>query len=489
LAQSIDSQFSKGFAWMAIGSLAEQGTNAVVFLLLARLLRPEGFGLWAMAAAILLMCEALVRETLSDYVIAADDNSDVVRNTVFWCLIVIGVLLGLVLALAAQPVAQMYRQPQVAHLLYALTVVPVLIASSAVPAALLRREMQFRALSLRAVGGMIAGGVVGVGMAIAGYGVWALVMQRIVQSAVNAVAAWVAMGWVPGFNVDRTLLRPLIRFGSGILGVRAADLCVVQLPSAAIGALHGPVMLGYFSIAWRIAELSSFIVTTPLRLASQSAFAAMIRSAAHDAAELLVDLTRLSAFLAFPVFAALAVLSHPVLMVLAGRSWGTSARALSVLALYGAYLCIAKLWGSFMLARKRPGKLARVQWGEVVTATLLIVVGSRAGPAMAASLLLLAILAFAPFRMRGVTRAGDITYGELLRPLLMPALGALLAGGVVYCVNDAIAADRPIWRLVSGLTIGFVIYAGWTAVFLRDRVTLLVYRFGKQPAQPLAVRG
>ena len=492
MSGTIETQFSRGFAWMAAGSLVEQGTNALVFLLLARLLDPASFGLWAMAAAVLLLCEALVRETLSDYLIAVDESSEVLRNTVFWTVLGLGAALALALAAAAWPVARFYHQSQVAHILLALTPVPVLIASAAVPAALLRREMNFRALSLRAMGGMAAGGIVGVALALGGFGVWALVGQRIVQAGVNAIVAWLVEGWLPGLRFERAVIGPMLKFGRGIVGMRAAELCVVQLPAATIGALQGPQLLGYFTIAWRLTELSSFLVTTPLRMASQSAFAAILRASSNglerSAGALLVDLTRLTSFLGFPIFAALAVLSGQVLMVLAGRGWGPSAPVLSVLAVYGAYLCTAKLYQSFVLASGRPGLIAPIQWAEVAAAVALIALFGRTGPTAAALALLAAIIVFAPLRILAVARIAGFGADALLRPLLLPALGAALAGAAVFAMMPAIGFERPVLRLLSGLSIGLAIYALFSMLFMRARIALLLERFGGR-GRPAAATG
>ena len=67
---SITRQFSKGVAWMAAGNWLEQAINFVVFVVLARLLVAEAFGLLAMATAFVILSEFLVRETLSEFLIA-----------------------------------------------------------------------------------------------------------------------------------------------------------------------------------------------------------------------------------------------------------------------------------------------------------------------------------------------------------------------------------------------------------------------------------
>ncbi len=77
------SGFGRGVAWMAIGNWTEQAINLVIFILMARLLGAEAFGLLAMAAAFVILCEFLVRESLSDYLIAAESLAAVRELAVF----------------------------------------------------------------------------------------------------------------------------------------------------------------------------------------------------------------------------------------------------------------------------------------------------------------------------------------------------------------------------------------------------------------------
>ena len=73
---TIEKQFSKGVAWMAVGNWVEQAVNLAVFVALARLLGAEDFGLVAMAVTFVILAEALVRETVSEVLIAEKALSD-----------------------------------------------------------------------------------------------------------------------------------------------------------------------------------------------------------------------------------------------------------------------------------------------------------------------------------------------------------------------------------------------------------------------------
>ena len=469
---SVARQFSAGVAWMAAGSWAEQAINFVIFVVLARLLGAEAFGLLAMASAFVVFSEFLVRESLSEVLIASDDPTDGLMDATFWALVALGAGLCAALVLAAPLIARFYGQPDVAALIWALSPTVAMIALTAVPVAGLRREMKFRILSLRAVAGVAAGGVVGIGMAAAGYGVWSLAGQRLVQVAVNIALAWGAVAWRPGLRAGPGDFATVLGFGSRVLGLRAAELAATQVPMVVIGAALGPVALGLYSVAWRLVELSSFLIVTPLRMASQPAFAALTRSGGAAVA-LLTDIASLSGLVAFPLFAGMAVLSGPLLLGLFGAEWAGAAPVLAVLALVGAYFCIEKVNQSFCLAAGRAGPVTLIAWAEVLTGALLAWLASRWGLVAVAGGFVASYALWWGFRLRLVAAIGGISVRQLVSCHLSPLLAAGLMAGVVWALAQVLDDWRPVAVLLTCVPVGATLFAALTLALMRDRLALL----------------
>ena len=81
---STEVRFGRSVAWMAVGSWVEQGCNILFFVLLARILGAEAFGLVAMATAFVIFAESLVRESVSEYLIAARTPAPGHFSAAFW---------------------------------------------------------------------------------------------------------------------------------------------------------------------------------------------------------------------------------------------------------------------------------------------------------------------------------------------------------------------------------------------------------------------
>ncbi|PWE32937.1 hypothetical protein DDZ14_07550 [Maritimibacter sp. 55A14] len=479
---SLERKFSSGVAWMSAGNWIEQAINFIVFALLARLLGVEAFGFLAMAAAFVLVSEFLVRESISEVLLTRDDPSPERLSSVFWMLAGFGAALALLLVLISDPVARMYGEPQVGPLILALSPTVPMIALTAVPVAILRREMQFRVLALRAIAGVVAGGVVGIGMAWAGFGVWSLAGQRLAQVGVNIVMAWAAVTWRPSLTCSRRHMREVMGFASQVVGLRAAELTAIQMPAVIIGVTLGPVQAGLFSIAWRVVEIASFLIVTPLRMVSQPAFGAMTR-AGGVASNLLLDIMRMAGLAVFPAFAGLAVLSGPLLVLLFGEKWTDAAPVLSVMAGFGVYLCIEKVQQSFCLAAGRIGVVSVLAWCEVALGAALILAASRFGLTALTAGFVAAFLIVWVFRFRNVAAIAGVPVRALAGVHLPPILGALVMAGGVFWLRAQMTGLPLAAQVGLGTLAGIAIFGGYAALFLRVRLRL-VARFAGAGAAP-----
>lgn len=469
---SVARQFSRGVAWMAVGNWIEQAVNFAVFVILARLLGTRDYGLLAMASVFIVLSEQLVRESLSEYLIAAEKAEPEDLNATFWLLTGLGLLLALVLVVIAPLAARAYGEPEVRLLILALAPSVVIVALNAVPVAILRRRLDFRILSLRAIAGVVLGGIVGIAMALQGFGVWSFVGQWLTLISTNAVMAWTAVDWRPGLTTSRAHLRRAAGFGVQVLGLRAGELAATQTPLLVIGATLGPEATGLFSVAWRLVETLSFLIVTPLRQASQSAFAALARQGG-DAGGLLADLLRLAAMVALPFFTGLGVLAGPMIGLVFGPDWAGAASVLAALAPMGVYICLARVQIAYCLAAGRAGPVAVLAWAVVLLMAVLIWLASRWGMAAVALAVVGAHVSLWPFYFRAVARLSGRSVGEFLGGLWMPLLGAALMGVGVRLVAERMAGSAAPTLLLIAVPVGVAIYGLFALITMRDRFKLL----------------
>ncbi|MEZ5886848.1 MAG: oligosaccharide flippase family protein [Paracoccaceae bacterium] len=470
---SVNRAFGHGVAWMAAGNWLEQAVNFAVFVVLARLLGARDYGLLAMASVFIVLSESLVRESLSEYLIAAREAGARELNATFWLLVGLGAGLGLLLWAIAPVAARAYGEPEVATLIRALAPSVLIVALNAVPVAILRRDLAFRILAIRAVAGVILGGITGIGMALAGFGVWSFVGQWLVMISTNALLAWGAVSWRPGLGVARTDLARAAAFGGQVLGLRAGELAATQVPTLVIGATLGPEATGLYAVAWRLVETLSFLIVTPLRQASQSAFAALTRQGG-DAGALLLDLGRLTGAVAIPFFAGLSLLAAPMVALVFGPGWAGAAPVLAVLAAMGAYICIARVQVAFCLAAGRAATVALLAWAVALLLAGLIWAAARFGIVAVAGATVAAHLLLWLFYFRTVAQIAGRPAIDFATCHLLPLVGAGTMALAVLGLLRMLDGTPPLVTLAVAVPVGVAVYLAFALALMRDRFGLFL---------------
>ena len=273
--------------------------------------------------------------------------------------------LGIValLIVLADRIAGVFSEPRVAGYLIGATPAVLFLGFSGVPVACLRRKLEFRALAVRATVGVLAGGVVGISMATMDFGAWSLIAQRVTQASVISALAWIAHPWRPGLRAGRRHFHDVLTFSTTMVGLRASEVVSRNVPTVAIGWYLGPLALGQFTLAWRLVEILSLLLTTPIRYVAQPAFAHLHRRRQH-AGELLHTVMKLSSLVTFVSFLGVAAVSGPAIQYIFGDAWLPAVPVLQILCLLGIYLSIESMQQAFCIALGRAGWLVLLASGE-----------------------------------------------------------------------------------------------------------------------------
>ena len=452
--------FTIGAAWSAAGGWIEQGAAAIIFLVVARLIGVEAFGIAAMAFAFLFLGEFLVRDTLTEAIVERRSIEDGRLEATFVALIAFSLAIVLALAIISQLAARAYGEPAVGPLLLAASPTVLMIGTAGVSTALLRRQLAYRALAIRTVLGVTSGGIVGIAMAVNGFGAWSLVGQRLTEVGINSVLSFLAAGWRPKHwpsKQDFALLRGL---GPRVVLLRALTLIIGQTPTVALGLFAEPRAAGLFAFAWRFVEIVRSLIVRPVQGVAQSAIAAMRRQ--HSATnEFFLDLSTLAAWATFPAFVGLALIAGPLIHVLLGDEWEAAGVILPILCISGAVSALTGLQEAYLLAVDRIDAFVRACAFEAVIGVVMVAVASQYGPVAAAGAVVLRSLIALPLRTSAALAPERIAPMSLVSALTPPVLATI-----------AMAVPVALWRIVvlgrvpDMVFLSSAVVVGVVAVFL-----------------------
>lgn len=237
-------------------TLTSQGLMFVIQLastmILARILKPQDYGMMAMVVAVTGLASVLSNLGLSTATIQRAEINHEQVSTLFWINAGVGALVTLVVASLSPVVAWFYQTPDLVWMMLALSCNFFINSLAVQHQALLNRQMKFYSLAKI----QVLSTLIGIGVAIVaarhGFGYWALVLHSITIAATSVVGTWFASGWVPGLPKRNAGVKSMVKFGSDIVGFNIINYFARNLDNILIGRYHGSAVLGLYSKAYQL---------------------------------------------------------------------------------------------------------------------------------------------------------------------------------------------------------------------------------------------
>lgn len=388
----------KGVVWTSLQNWGGQFLSTLTFLILARLLDPDSFGLVALASIFVQMVQTLLGQGFSDAIIQQKDLEPEHLDTAFWCTFSIG-LLTFGLGIATAPViSEMLNQPDLAPVIQWLSLLILLSTLNITQQAILRRRFDFKLLAARQLIGQLIGCGVAIAMAFSGFGVWSLVSQLLVSNLASTILLWKVSKWRPGFKVSMRHFNDLFSFGINIVGVTVLTFVSMRGDDLLIGAFLGSVALGYYTVAYKLLLTIIQLLTDTVRQVVLPTFSRMqddleqMRQAYYSAGELV-------AFAAVPVFLGMAVLAPELVHTLFGSQWEASIPVMQILAFLGLLFTVFNFSGAVIMSMGKPSWALGLLFVDTVARVIAFLITFRWGIVAVAAGLTISSYLIAPLRL------------------------------------------------------------------------------------------
>ena len=237
---------SSGFI-TAVAQGAQFFMNLAYIMVLARLLVPQDFGLFAMVTTVMGFLFIFQDAGLSTATVQQQDITHAQVSNLFWVNVAVGAVITLLVAASAPAIAWFYREPRLVGITLVLSVTFLLTSLAVQHIALLNRQMRFGVIAISDIVSMLAGYLTGIALALSGYGYWALVNAYVTQIAVKLVLIWLISRWQPGLPSRNTQTSRLLRFGVNITAGAFIYSLARGADSLLIGRFFGAAAIGLYS--------------------------------------------------------------------------------------------------------------------------------------------------------------------------------------------------------------------------------------------------
>lgn len=446
-------------------------------IVLARLLEPAAFGLFAIANFAVALCLFLRDSGLAAALVRTPgDTARRELDALFsFELVLVSILAGALFWMAPL-IAGWYRAPELTWLLRALVVFLVVRSLRVVPVLIAERSLDYRSVALAELIGQVGYWVVAVAAALAGLGVWSLVLGVTALAAAELAALFARVSWQPALQFDWRPLRTHAGFGLMYKSQTAARLVRDTLVPALGGFGYGSLAVGYLTWARDLAMVPLALTQVAARVIYPAL--ARLRDDRDAFVETVEATLKWTCSVSFPALAVLAGLAPEIIRFLYGVKW---LPALPALYLLVANMTLRIGTGVLMTAlysQDRPARALKISAGWTIVTWLTafgLVMAGVGFTALAAAYAIASALALIGL----VSALRDVLPPAIMRVALRPLASAIGIGAVLHVTAPALVHGAASLMLIAA--------AGGAAALVcnvwdeRSTALAVLRSFGRRP--------
>ena len=330
MAESLKDKTVKGIGWSALDNAARYGMQFVIGIVLARLLSPDDYGLLGLVGIFTMVCTALVNGGFTTALIRKKNATDNDYNTVFICNLGMSLMLYVVVFLCAPLIVNFFERQELIALVRVSSLGLIIGALGLVQRTRLTKRIDFKTQTKITLVSTVVSGIVGIGMAIAGFGVWALVAQQLTTQALSTILLYIYNRWLPRFRFSTESFHELFGFGWKMMVSALIDSIWKELYQVIVGKFYSPATLGQYTRARHYAKLFSSNLTTVVERVTYP-----VLSSIQDDKERMVSayrrIIRTSMFITAVALFSLGAVSEPLIYCMIGPKWHDAATYLPLI--------------------------------------------------------------------------------------------------------------------------------------------------------------
>jgi teichuronic acid exporter len=457
----------KSTAWFGVTRIVAQVSVWLVTIVLARLLTPADYGLFAMALSVLAFVEIFQEFGLGAAIIQRQQVTREQLNAVFWIVVGASTALAGVVFLGAGVAGTFYGEPQLPALLRVLSIAFVLNSLGMVPQTLLTKEIYLHRRSVAEVAGVMLSIPVALALAFLGYGVWALVVAHVARAVTLNLALAILARWVPGLGVTLVDMREILRFGLRVVGGHVVTTLSNSVNIGILGRMLGGHAVGLYSMGRGLADGPHRISTSVISQVSFPIFS-KVQGDRASLTRYFLSISKYLAIISLPIQVGMALIAAELVPIVLSPSWNEMVGLLQLFALGGVAVVLSLPVSPLLNACGRPEVVLKfVSVSSVATAVALLA-GATFGLTGVAVAWLVSLVPARWVLLRLGLRELDLSVRDFSRHLVSPFLATGAMAVAMLLVRRVVAGEMPpLTQMMMEIAAGGLTYAA--LLLLLDR--------------------
>ena len=318
--KSLRQRAASGMVWSALQRYSMLGIQFISGIILARLLTPFDYGCIGMLSIFMVLADAFIDGGFGSALIQKKRPTQVDYSTIFWWNCGMALVMYSVLFFCAPAISRFYDTPILCDVLRVQGLLLFIHAFNLIQRNQLKKDLNFKFLSIVTITTSLIGLGVTVLMAYKGYGVWALVTQNLILSAIPSLVFWFYVKWRPQLVFSWQSFKELFSFGFYMFLTHLINNFGQKIQGLLIGKVYTPSTMGYYSKAEGTERLASTSISGIMTQVTYPLYAE-VQDDKVALSNMIRRLTMTLAYITFPLMFILMLCAKPIFILLYSKKY------------------------------------------------------------------------------------------------------------------------------------------------------------------------
>jgi O-antigen/teichoic acid export membrane protein len=450
-----------GVVWTFAQQFSTQGISFIVSLVLARILTPSEFGLIGMISVFVAIGSSLMDSGMTQSLIRTSDPTIEDYSTVFYFNMAVSVLAYLTVFFAAPYIAVFFEQPVLKNLVRVYCLSFIITATYAVQQAMLTKNMDFKTQMIIAIPSLVISGILGVILAYSGLGVWSLAYMSLCQTLLISIQHWWHTKWSPSLTFNKGKFIEHFHFGYKLMFSGLLDTLFNNSYQIVIGRFFSAAQVGFYTRADQLKQLPVTNISSALNKVTYPLFASIQNEDAR-LKKVYKQVMQMVLYIIAPTLVFMGILAEPIFRLLFTEKWLPAVPFFQILCLTGILYPVHSFNLNVLKVKGKSDLFLKLEILKKVIVVISLIITVPMG--IMSLLWSQVVISVISFFINTYYSGKLLEYSPLeqLKDVMPSILLACLSGVFVFSLDYLLKGNGviDILRIISGLSIGFLVYIG-----------------------------
>ncbi len=457
-----------GLSWSAAASLINQVLNAGTKIIVARLLFPEDFGVFAMALILINFLSLFTGFGFMSAMIYKKEDPEKTLGTAFILSFFFGAILFVVSFLSSGLIAAFFNHPELKLMIEVLSVCFICDSLSYIMSGSLLKNLEFKRKTIVDVVSACLYGFFVIMLAYLEFGVWSLIIGYIIQRMVVILLLLIISPQKPRFVFDKEIAKEIMHFGKYVAATSLFAWFIISIDNIVVGKMLGDESLGYYSFAFTIASLPVLSITHIFNTVFHPIYASLQDDKGRLKKAYLQSL-EISLLFILPITIGLFLTAEKIVIVLLGEKWASMIIILKILSIYCIFRAVCSHISQLLEGIGMPKNASLLLLVESIILVILLIPGILLfGVVGVAFAVLFARAISMVLHIIQLNKVFSVSIKEYVGILWKSMLGVLVMA-VIVSVEKAFLVNTNILNLTLIVGTGVIVY-GIMVLFLNPNL-------------------